>query len=672
MKKLVLVSILFNLQFVIAQNFNFGKISKEELKERFNVADSSASASYLYKYRKTSVEYFENEGFQLITEIHERIKLYNKDGFEYATKKINLYKDARKREKVGELKAYTYNLVDDKIEDSKLKGEGEFDIELSEYYNQKTFTMPNVKEGSVIEYKYKVKSPFVSIVDEFKFQHSIPVKKLVAIFMAPEYFNYKLNMKGFLPISAKQEIIDGDIDFHTKTRSSGSGFSSVKTNFNTSKLRFDINKNSYELTDVPALKNEPFVNNIDNYRSSVKYELSFTKFPNSNLEYYSTTWEDVVKTIYKRPEFGGELNRIGYYQKDLDALLADSTDPLEKIAKIFDKVKSQVKWNGYYGKYATNGVRQAYKEGTGNVGDINLMLTSMLRSAGLNSKPILISTRDNGIPIFPTREGYNYVISGVVVDNDTILLDATNAYSSLNVLPLRALNWEGRMINKDGSSVMVDLYPKNNAQETVYLNVELGNNGGIEGMVRRTMTGHDAMSYRKQFNSEKEDVYIEELENKYGEMTVSDFEVRDNIDLAHPVMESYKFVTENHMEMIGDRIYFSPMFFLGTKENPFKLEKREFPVDFGYPSSTMYRIGIAIPEGYIVESLPESIRLKLPDELGSFLFNVATQSNQISLLVNTRVNQSVIAPLYYSSLREYFKLVVDKMSEKIVLTKNKE
>ena len=672
MKKLLLIYLVLNIQGLTAQDYDFGKVSKEEILEKYNSSDSSAAATYLYKYRKSYFNYYQNEGFELVTEIHERVKVYNKDGFDYATKKINLFKDGSDEEKITELKAFTYNLVEDKIEESKLKGDGEFDLELSKYYDQKTFTLPNVREGSVIEYKYKIRSPFISIVDDFKFQHDIPIKKLVAIFEVPEYFYFNVNVRGFMSVVPKVETLNDDITFNTKSRSGGSNYTASKTTFNTSKISYRKNRSLYEMTDVPALKSEPFVNNIDNYRSSVKYELSYTKFPDSPITYYSTTWEDVVKTIYKSTNFGSELNRTGYFDQDLEALLMNITDPSEKISKIFDFVKSRVKWNGYYGKYTDIGVKQAYKDGSGNVAEINLMLTSMLRSIGLNANPVLISTRDNGIPIFPTREGYNYVISGVKLANEIILLDATSGYSTPNVLPLRALNWEGRMINNDGGSVMVNLYPKDPARESVYLNVELSDNGDMLGEIRSVKTGHDGMYYRTEYNGGKVEEYLEKLENKYGGMEVSDFRVSNSMDLAQPVSESYKFELDSQAEIIGDRMYFSPLFFLRTKENPFKLEKREFPVDFGYPSENKYRIGIIIPEGYVVETLPESAFLQLPDDLGSFIFNITTTGNQVQLLVNIKMNESILSPVYYETLKEYFKIMLAKTNEKIVLIKNLE
>ena len=174
------IVLLFSLCFsvsVCAQNFDFGKVSKEELQEKFNPLDSSASATYLYKYRKTFFEYRQEKGFELVTEIHERIKIYNKEGFNYATKKVYLHKSIGKEEQVNNLKAYTYNLIDGKIEEVKLEKNGIFNTEESKYRNEFKFTMPDLKEGSVVEYKYKVYSPYYWSVDDYMFQYDIPVKK---------------------------------------------------------------------------------------------------------------------------------------------------------------------------------------------------------------------------------------------------------------------------------------------------------------------------------------------------------------------------------------------------------------------------------------------------------------------------------------------------------------
>ncbi|MCK5442239.1 MAG: DUF3857 domain-containing protein, partial [Maribacter sp.] len=457
MKRTLVVLTLLIAQGIWAQDFSFGKVSKEELQEKFNPVDSSAAATYLYKYRKTYFEYIPGQGFQLYSEIHERVKIYNKEGFDYATKKIDLYKNSKATEKVGMLKAATFNLIDGEIEIIKLKKEGEFETELDKYHNQKYFTLPKIKEGCVIEYKYRIVSPFIYNVDEFVFQNNIPIKKLYALMEAPEYFNFRVNMKGFLNTIPKIEKGNGKATVQsrvnvTQGRTRGNVSGGGRTTMQTNNYDYATEIYVYDLNNVPAIKEELYVNNIDNYRSGVKYELSFVKFPNSAPDFYSTRWEDVVKTIYESPNFGSELEKTGYFKEDLKALISSTSDRNRRVQLIFDFVKSKVKWNGYSRKYTTSGgVRKAYKEGVGNVAEINLMLTSMLRQAGFNANPVLVSTRTNGIPLFPTREGYNYVISAITDPNGTTLLDASSEYSQPNILPLRTLNWEGRIIKKDGT-----------------------------------------------------------------------------------------------------------------------------------------------------------------------------------------------------------------------------
>ena len=651
---------------VCAQDYDFGKVSKEELEEKINPLDSSANATYLYKYRRTFFEYTQEVGFEVVTEVQERIKIYTQEGFDYATKKLNLYKSGQNEEKFSNLKAYTYNLVNGKIENDKIGKEGIFVTELHKYSNQVKFTMPNIKPGCIVEYKYTITSPFISNVDEFVFQHDIPIKKLEAKFEAPEYFSFKANTKGFIyvtPITAEKR---DKITFTTKTRE---GFYVNKTSFNISDVEFMKKMATYNLSNIPALKEEPYVNSIDNYRSAVKYELSYTKFPETPIEYYSTTWEDVVKKIYESPSFGDELKKTGYFEEDITALINTISDPVQRAAIIFNFVKTKVKWNGYYGYYTNDGVKRAYKDQVGNAAEINLMLTSMLRYAGLDAFPVLVSARQNGVPLFPTREGYNYVVSYVKLPEGTILLDATNKYCTPNTLPFRALNWQGRVIAEHGGSQLINLYPKETSKNNVSVMVDLDVNGTISGNYRAVKTNHNALLYREEYNDVNKEDFLEKLENKYKNMDISDFEVTNDADLSKPVMESYKFVNDNQLDIIGDKMYFSPLFFLKTSENPFKLEKREFPVDFGYPSYSKYLVVVNLPAGYKIESVPKPSAILLPDNLGSYKYKIQQADNKIQVLIDTEISEPLLSPIYYHALKAYFSKIIEKESEQIVLTK---
>lgn len=662
----ILFFLVFNLQ---AQEVKFGKVSNEELMEEFNPKDSSAAATYLYKYRKTHFEYYKESGFVLVTEVHNRLKIYNKEGFAYATKKVNLYKSGSDKEKLGGLKAITYNLVDGKIEESKLRNDGEFDIELSEYYDQKSFTMPNAKKGSVLEYKYRIVSPFIANVDEFIFQHDIPVKRVIAIMESPEYFIFRLNTKGFLPVMPDRKTATGKISFMNKSRTGGSGFSSANTTYRTNTVDFTKEISTYELQDVPALKDEPFVNNIDNYRSAVKYELSYTKFPNNIIEHYATTWEDVVKKIYDSPNFGKELNKTGYYEDELESLILNISDPIKRASLIFDFVKTKIKWNGNYGKYTNDGVKKAFKERSGNVAEINLILTSMLRKAGLKANPVLVSTRAHGIPLFPTREGYNYVISGVETANGTMLLDATSPFSSLNTIPLRAMNWEGRVIFENGTSKLINLIPTKNSTDVSMMEVAINDDGSIAGKYRQQYKSHYAMLFRGKYNSATQDEFLEKEEKENGQIEISNYELTNNAEINKPIVHSYDFFKEDIIEVVGDKLYFSPLFHLAETKNPFKLKNREFPVDFGFPWMDTFLVNIKIPEGYQIETVPESTIINFPENLGSFKYVVKENAQGISLNATVAFNSGIIPSVHYGALKEFYRQLVEKETEKVVLSK---
>src|SRR5690606_38322376 len=113
-----------------------------------------------------------------------------------------------------------------------------------------------------------------------------------------------------------------------------------------------------------------------------------------------------------------------------------------------------------------------------------LLLTIMLRQAGFNANPVLMSTRDNGVPIIATRSGFNYVVSAIEISDGIILLDATNLFAPPNILPERALNWQGRIVREHGSSTWVNLQPNDNSKEIISLNIKLNNDLSVDGKVR--------------------------------------------------------------------------------------------------------------------------------------------------------------------------------------------
>ncbi len=659
---------LFLVLITTAQEVKFGKVSKEELMESVYAKDSSAPAVVLYRDVDVSYSYAQSVGFQVITRVHERTKLFNKNGFKFATVTERLYKSKSDRESLSGLKAFTYTLENGEVVKTKLKSSEMFSKSLSKYHNEEKFTMPNVKEGSVVEYEYKIVSPFAYSIDEIVLQYDIPIQQQHINISIPEYFAFKPSMKGYLGINPKYGSKSGKINFQTKRKDQDDY--TGKSYYSSSSVDYTIKTTNFTMRDVPALQKEPHVNNMNNYRSSINYELQYVKYPNSPMESFTTTWEKVVKTIYNSDSFGKQLTYSRFFKNQLNAVLAGASSDVEKMVAVFSHVQRHMNWNGYFGKYAEKGVKDAYEERTGNVADINLILVSMLREAGLTANPVLISTRDNGVPLFPTREGFNYVIASAQIADKTILLDACNKYTEPNLLPTSALNWSGRIIKENGSSSIVSVVPGKRSVTTEMMSVNLDVNGDISGKIRKSLTYYNAYLFRNTYNDVSEEDYLERLENTGAGMEISNYKVDNSKVLGKPIVESFDFYSENQLDIIGDKIYFSPLLFNTTKENPFKLEERNYPIDFTYPRQKKYILNITIPEGYTVTSKPEDLRLALENNMGSFIFRILNpDTNTLQIMADFKINQAVIPVQAYGSIKELYKKIVEKETEKVVLSK---
>ena len=615
-----------------AQDFRLGKVSIAELQEKSHPIDTSAVAAIIFK---TGSVYFDD--LTTITVVKTKIKIYKKEGYDWANEVISHYISG---ESVSFKDANTYNLVDGKIEKTKLQSNGEFEQNINRYFSQTKIAMPNVKVGCVIEFEYTIRSGNFGSLRDWYFQSSIPVN----------YSEYKVKIPKFLTFNK---------------RSKGFVFPKLSTEPTYNQETSEV----YKIENVPAMKKEAFVNNIDNYRASISHELALVNIPGYIFKTFSTDWNSVTKTIYEETDFGDELNKTGYFEDDIKALIKDLKTRDETIDAVFNFVKTKVKWNNYDGYSCNDGVKKAYKDKTGNVAEINLMLTAMLRYAGLNANPVLVSRRSNGIAMFPSHAAFNHVIAAIELEDSQILLDATEKYSIPNVLPLEDLNWSGRLIRKDGTSTEVDLMPKTLSKQVSNLNVIIKNDGFATGKIRRQLTDHEALEFRKENLAASKDNYLEELENQNNNIEISDYSRENDLDLAKPIVETYTYKDTKSVEVINDKIYISPMLFLATKENPFKQEVREYPVDFGYPSQNKYNINIEIPEGYVVESMPASLNIVTGDDIGAFKFMIANTDNKVQISITLTISSPIVSSDFYPVLKGFYQQMIDKQNEKIVLTK---
>lgn len=654
MKKILITLYLVLCPFLIvsAQHEKFGKITTAAFEKTFYEKDSSATAIVLYKNRNTHYEYHHSNGWQVVTTIYERIQFFSKDDIRYATKKIPIY-DGFDDEEFS-IKAYTYNLEGGKIVKTKLDRKDVFVEQVNDNWKTRNFTMPNVKDGSIVEWKYTVYSPYTFSIDDLICQYQIPIVHLRCKVEIPEYFVFNTYPTYYYPLNLKSGRRQKTFSYN-----SGSGLK------NTS-----IWQNSYEVKKdhVPALISEPYINNLDNYRAMVQFEIMAFNPPNGIDKLYNSSWENVTEKIYDNVKFGKQLKKDKHFIDDVEAVIASSNSQNESILRIFNLVKTKMKWNEknrlYVGK---DGIEKAYKEGVGNSAEINLTLVSMLKSAGIPASPILISTRSHGIPLFPTTKGFNYVIAGIEMNGKVILMDATEKNGSPEVLPMRDLNWQGRLVRTDGTSTFVNLYPNTYSTKQVKLNARLDTEGTVQGTLITSYVGLDALEHRNAIDDLQEDKIISKIESENHDIEIEGFRM-NNMDKANnPLVEMIKFNKENSVDIIGNKIYISPLLFLTVKENPFKLNERKYPIDYGSPWKNDTMISLQIPEGYEVESKPQDIALTLPDQMGTYVLKTTLKNNRIMVTSQTKFNTPIIGENHYQTVKEMYKTAIESQMEKIIL-----
>ena len=670
MKSILTIYVLISMPLVtMAQNLpiKFGDVPMEQLTMKRYDPDTSAAAVILADYGESSIEYDQTTGFTLQFERLTRIKILTKDGLDWANFNIPLYHDGSSDEKVGSLKGVTYNLENGKIVETRLKNDAVFNEKQDANTNIRKVTMPNVKVGSVIELTYKVRSDFIFNFQDWFFQNTIPTLWSEYRARIPEYFDYDKYMQGYIQLGINEQTKEpASIILRSKERG-GIGFTSG-TNFTSDEIRYTEYRFRWVAKDVPAFKPEPFLTTSRDYISKINFELASTRYPDQPVKKYMGSWEDINNQYAESAEFTGEITGNGFLKRTVEEITAGISSPEEKIGVITSYIKAHVDWDGTSRKFSSKTLKKVLDDKSGSSAEINLLLASMLEKAEINVSPVLLSTRDHGFvrETTPVSSQFNYVICVVNINGKSILLDATEKLLPAGVLPERCLNGNGFVVSKNGFQ-WVPLQSTIKSKTIVTADFSLADSGDLKGKFQIEKGGYDGLASRKRYHSNDEEYVKDFLEGRSWEITHA--EVGNVKEINQPLKESYEVIVSEHVVSTPDALYLNPLLLQRMDVNPFKLETREYPVDYGSPFERMYIGKIAIPAGYRVDELPKSMVIGLPANAGKFSYSVTFIGNSLNIVSNFQINKSIFTQEEYPNLREFYNQVIAKQAEQIVLKK---
>ncbi|MDX1629691.1 MAG: DUF3858 domain-containing protein, partial [Fulvivirga sp.] len=644
-----------------AQNapFKFGKVSTEEMKMDKCEFYPDAKSMIIANYGNLTFDYNDRTGWQYSLVVEVRKKIFEITDADEGTIKLRIYEpvDGKRKEEIVTIKAYVHNLVDGKIEREKVKAKESFTTRLNDYWLEVSFPIPNVKAGTVLEYQYRKRSDFTTNLETWAFQSDVPTAHSEFRFTIPEFFNYQIASLGNVyNLDQSSKYIKEQFTYSWMSTPQAGEFQKKKTgtlNSNSTWRRF-VAKN------VMPLEDEPYMNNKSDIPSRLEFQLVSIQYPGQTIETVAGSYEKFNNEMLSHSALGDRLDK-GNFIKSLQDNISDKNQ-IEKAQIVYDHIRKHFSWNGVKTFLSSDAGKPAYKEAKGDVADINLSLIAALREVGVQADPILLSTRGHGTihPVYPSYDEFDYVIALVTIDDASFFLDAATGMP-FGQLPLRCRNGKGWRVSPRGG--WVDMKANSSYSSTTYSTITL-NDSQIKAHITNRLKDYAAIDEIKEIKEESEEKYKNAIASQFESGNVNNITISE-ADYSKPLSVEFDLVKEMDGE---DIIYIEPILIGTIKENIFQREERMSPIDFPYEQHYNVVTQIEIPEGYTAE-LPEPALIKLPQQGGSFTFNVSQSGNMISVVSDLKIDQTMFSQKDYPALKQFYQMVADKNQEVIILKK---
>lgn len=644
--------------YALEKNLKLGKPTMEELTMTTYEPEPDAKAVILF--RSANVFYsYTVKGFTLNTRHTVRIKILKPEGAYLADVSIPYYcpENSTLRETISELKGAAYNLEGGKVVTSKLSSDLKNKERIDKNNGLIKFSIPNVKEGTVIEYSYLLSSDFFWRIDTWFAQQEMPVFHTEYEVETPEWFGFHTEQSGLYQLPWKRS--EGEF-----TIVRPGGFISCSSNI--LKLYGDT---------LASIKNDNYIWCISDYRTKVTNELSYIQLPGEFRKNYTQTWDEVRRQMMEDEDFGGRLqmaNPLKLEQKAVAEQLQTMTVE-EKTDYLRNLLMSHFKWNEKYGIYGLPAKRITPEE-PHNSATLNFALLSMLREAGVEAYPVVLSQRRRGrIPFtHPTMQRLNATAIMVITSDSThFFTDAAAAQDGYplmqlpeNLMPERAL----AIYNKEVSD-WVNLQTGPSYTRTITnIRAEITNEGELKGHVANMRAGAEAAHFRMACKQQTDSaIYAQRMATKLN-LEIDEWTTR-NLEGAGPqVLEEYDF--SQQLTLSDSHIYFNPFLFVNYN-SPFKEENRDLPIEYGTPTQERMILTLQYPEGYEIEECPQSCNLRMSDD--GIQMTLMVQNNPATRVVNINLTYKRTAMFYpadsYESLRSLWNQIEMIVGKMIVLKK---
>ncbi|HET6768842.1 MAG TPA: DUF3857 and transglutaminase domain-containing protein [Chitinophagaceae bacterium] len=609
----------------------FGIFSNEEINIKQCSFDPEAEAIILLD--KAVANY--DDDYHLITDRRIRIKILSEKGIDRANIAIPFY-SRDDFEYISGIEAYTYNF-DGSGHPSSVAVEKKsfYNERTNSYYSLVKFAMPAVKVGSIIEYHYKSTMKSYNGLDEWRFQSEMPtLKSCYLLQMLPTAeFVYTVQKRNDYNITVQPLPKDGRVYF--------------------------------EMNNVPGLRFEPYMDAARDYLQKVMFQFSGYQSTYGSKQKVNTTWRDLAYDLMTDKIFGSQLDK-DLKIDDIKLLASNESTATGKTRAIYEYINKNIGWNGIDSKYAVDGLKTVWDRKKGSSGEINLLLVNLLRSAGIETYPVLAAERDFGKvdTTYPFLDRFNKTVAFVIADGKQYLLDASQENCPQGLTPYPLLNTTAFIVDKKKYN-LIKISPGNRFYKNIIsIKGVMDSKGRLIGEAK--VQSYD---YARQLrlNAMKRDkkTYISERFEKPYEGLVADsfFTVPpeyDSLSFDQFVKFRQQLVESGGMTLLNTNL------FTGMEKNPFISSIRFTNVNFGFPSNIVVEETFKLPPGTKVD-VPEDKTIRADDKSIEAFKQVRFENGELQVQLRFFQTKTLITAENYPGIKEIYKKIIDMLNEPIVM-----
>lgn len=586
----VLFFISGNLAF--CQNMEWGKFSQKEIEMTDVSFEPGSDAVKLGEIGQLKIT---ENGYELLE--YGRTKILSVDGFDNAEKKWS-YDPSVLNDKVVVQDAHTINFVNGIATITPLNKK---DIIVSRNGDEEeiAFAFPNVRVGSIIEYKVKILRTSNLYASPWRFQNSIPTISSQLFLNLAATADYKIILKG------KQL---------------------------NKKYVGKKNNKQWELLNIPSDNVYKNLYNLEDYRERLMYQYTSARLYYGS--YYSeNTWNGFRKLInddIRKSKKGADFQGIA------NSIKIGSTK-LETLKNCVQYLRDNYQWNRRTAVQSFDLASGFLKKKTGNTADFNIVLKEVLKIKNIKSELAINSLRSNGriIVAYPTFSKLQTLENIVEIDNgEKLMIDAaTSQPDNLRFLSLNHFNYIVLGL-EDRGDVFTIVSPSLSefiSQQKLIIQDE---NPQLE--VKNKSKGY--------FNS---DYFKPQIFNVFHGIKTSENTKQESdewklnnqmIELENPA-NSF-FVIENPlMKALAD----------------LKVEKtRDYPIELDFPFLTTVMLQTKLPENYHLETADFNRKITAFSGSLQYMQEVESKDDEQFLTWSLLINKTVFQN---SEIQEYQKFV---------------